>query len=323
MVAIFRHVLASARRFLGDRRGNIAMTFAFAALPIAGIVGAGPDYSRHSVGADAGRCARRQSTPVGLDGVSQSSSSRNTLATATFEPNFHPFAGVTDTTPSFTTNSDGSFTGSVQITIPLTFGSLFGTTNTTVSLTSTANASQGASPNKICILVLDPSDNQTLLVNSGVTLNAPQCEIDVASTSTTAAMINSSLKNVAAVCVAGGSTLNGGATVNNLTNHCKTATNALAGKITAPTVGGCTINSANYSGSTNLSPGTYCGNFNFNGTGSLNLSSGVYVFKGTHWNLNSGWSISGSNVTFYFADSSSYVQFNSECENQSRRPDQR
>src|SRR6185437_3629669 len=33
--------------------------------------------------------------------------------------------------------------------------------------------------------------------------------------------------------------------------------------------------------------------------------------QGTHWNLNSGWTATGSGVTFYYADASSYIQFNS------------
>jgi len=54
-----------------------------------------------------------------------------------------------------------------------------------------------ATPDRaVCILVLDPSSSQSLLVNGGVTLNAPNCEIDVTSNATTAAMINSSLSNI-------------------------------------------------------------------------------------------------------------------------------
>ncbi len=79
--------------------------------------------------------------------------------------------------------------------------------------------------------------------------------------------------------------------------------------LAAPAIGTC-IASANYSGTVYLNPGTYCGSFNFNGSGTVNLASGTYIFKNTNWNINTGWTISGTGVTFYFADSTSYVQFN-------------
>jgi hypothetical protein len=178
-------------------------------------------------------------------------------------------------------------------------------------VTSTAKTGSASTGNKVCILVVDPADSQTFLVNSGANINAPTCEIDVASTNTSAAMINSSLPNVASVCIAGGYTLNGGASVHNLTKNCTVATNSFAGTIPSPAVGSCTVSNQNYSGTNNLSPGVYCGNFNFNGSGTLNLSSGVYIFNGANWNLNSGWTVTGSGVTFYFVNSSSYIQFNS------------
>jgi hypothetical protein len=161
-----------------------------------------------------------------------------------------------------------------------------------------------------CIYVLS-SASQSLLVNSDFSLNAPDCQIDVASTSSTAAIFDSgSTLTVQKTCVAGNVT-NNGATVGGLTTDCAVEANPYQGKLTAPTVGSCTVNSTNYSGSVNLSPGTYCGTFNFNGSGTVNLAAGTYIFDGTDWNINSGWTITGTGVTFYFVNSSSYVQFNS------------
>jgi len=90
---------------------------------------------------------------------------------------------------------------------------------------------------------------------------------------------------------------------------CTTASDPFAGKLPTVSVGSCTVSNQNYSGSVTLSPGVYCGNFNFNGSGSVTLSPGLYIFKGVSWNLNSSWSMRGSGVTLYFADSS-YLQFN-------------
>jgi hypothetical protein len=59
--------------------------------------------------------------------------------------------------------------------------------------------------------------------------------------------------------------------------------------------------------STTLSPGVYCGWTNFNGSPTVTLSSGVYVIKGGGWNFSG--TLTGTDVTFYFPDSS-YIQFN-------------
>ncbi len=211
-----------------------------------------------------------------------------------------------DTINVAVSSNPASITVSATRTLDRFFSAKFLPTAPVAAVSATA----GTASNPVCILVLDPSDSQTLLVNSGVTLDAPSCMIDVASKSSSAAMFDSSLPNVAGVCVAGKSTVNSGS-INNLVNNCTTASDPYAGNITTPTVGSCTVNGENFSGTTNLNPGTYCGNFNFNGSGTLNLAAGLYIFKGTNWNINSGWTVTGSGVTFYFETSGSYIQFNS------------
>jgi hypothetical protein len=99
-----------------------------------------------------------------------------------------------------------------------------------------------------------------------------------------------------------------------LQTNCTGATDPFAGALPTPTVGACTVNGANYSGVQTLSPRVYCGTFNFNGTGTLNLNPGLYIFNNTRWNINSGWSVQetgGGGVTFYFTNANSYIQINS------------
>jgi len=207
----------------------------------------------------------------------------------------------------------------------------------TPTLSVSASASAVNPATKVCILITDPTSSQSFLVNGGATITAPNCEIDVLSASSSAAMINSSLTNIAGLCVKGSTTLNGGSTVTNLTNSCTTATDPYAGTIASPTISTtCTFTNKSYSGTTTLSPGTYCGSITFGGPGTITFSAGNYVFynatvnfnspggtlsfaattlvslKGTSWNVNSGWTLSGSSVTsYYYADASSYMQINS------------
>jgi hypothetical protein len=187
------------------------------------------------------------------------------------------------------------------------FSSLFISGTRTTSAAATARP--GANP--ICIMTLDPTGSQSLLVNSNVNITAPSCEIAVTSKNSGAAMIDSSFNNISSMCIAGGATINGGSTIHNLSIGCSVPANPYVGKLPAPTVGGCTDNGGTYTGTTNLSPGTYCGSFNFNGSsGTLNLAPGLYIFSGCWWVLNSGWTVSGTGVTFYFTNTSSGLSFN-------------
>ena len=106
-------------------------------------------------------------------------------------------------------------------------------------------------------------------------------------------------------------TLQNGGSVTKLSASCSVPADPYASSLPSVTVGGCTVSDQNYTGVNTLYPGVYCGNFNFNGSGALSLNPGLYVFSGAHWNLNSGWTVNGTGVTFYFADSNSYIQINS------------
>jgi hypothetical protein len=298
---------------LGDKRASMGAITAITLTMLCGVVGFGTDaaiwYSN----------AHRVQTMVEATALStgrllsNSSETTSTItAVAKNDAMLNGFSGSSDTIsvafgPSGKSPPNATtVTVTVKRALPLLFSGLFFHSGPSVTESATATAS-GPS---VCIYVLG-SGSQTLLVNSNFNLNAPNCQIDVASTASPAAIFDSgSTLTVQKTCIAGTAT-NNGATVGGLTTGCANQANPYKGNLIDPSVGSCTVNSANYSGTVNLSPGTYCGSFNFNGSGTVNLASGLYIFKSTTWNINSGWTINGTGVTFYFANSSSYVQFNS------------
>jgi Flp pilus assembly protein TadG len=312
----------SLRALLQDRRGVTAILTAATLTVLCGALGLGLDtavwYTNshrlqtmvESSALSAGRLLSDSSqTSSSITAVAENDAMLNgyTAGTDTIGVSFSPAAP-----PSAT-----SVTVSATRSLPRMFSSLFLSSNPSVGVSATAGEASGSGsggasmPSGVCIMVLDPSSSQTLLVNSNFNINAPNCTIDVNSTSSTAAMFDSSMPTIGAVNVTGGYTLNGGSTIHDLSKGVAATANPFKNVITAPTVGSCTVNGANYSGTVNLEPGTYCGSFNFNGSGTLNLASGTYIFDGTNWNINSGWTVTGTGVTFYFVDSSSYIQFNS------------
>jgi len=295
--------------FRRDESGVTAILTALMMVAIFGFVGLGLDaavwYTNHNqmqVIVDS----------AALGAAKMMSNSTNTTAMITAAAkNDAVLNGLSTGTGDTISASVGSNPSSVTVTItrkmPTFFSALFLSAPT---ISATATASGAGTDVQVCILVL-ASGSQTLVVNSGNTLTMPACQIDVASTSSQAAIFNSSLPNVAGVCVAGSSTVNGGSTINNLVNQCTVAADPFANTIPAPSYGACTVNGANYNGTVNLSPGTYCGNFNFNGSGTVTLAAGTYVFNGANWSINSGWTVNGTGVTVYLVNSSSYIQFGS------------
>jgi Flp pilus assembly protein TadG len=304
-----RGIRSSLAALRSEERGATALLTAILLLSLFGIVGLGVDtanwYANQRQMQRIAEAAVLAAAPLLSDGT-------NTAAMITsVAKNDAVLNGLSSGGGDGVSVSIAPDRSTVTVTATRSLQRIFSSLFINSSPVTTATAIAGPGGNPVCILVLDPSSSQSLLVNSGVNLDAPNCEIDVVSTSGSAAMFDSSLPSVAKVCVAGGSTVNGGSQINQLTNGCNTASDPFANAIPAPSTSGCTVSNQNYSGTVHLSPGKYCGNFNFNGSGSLTLAAGVYVLSGTHWNLNSGWTVNGSGVTIYLADSSSYIQLNS------------
>lgn len=298
-----------ARRYVGNRDGNVAILFSIAAFPALMAAGAVIDYTRMTTGL---AVLQQAADSAVIAGLQAGGGQRDAIAAATLNGALGATT-LTNIAPTWTLNADGSYTASVsarQKLILTFFGQPSGNIHVTATAASAAGA--GAATNtKVCIFVLDPTASQALLVNSNVTLNSPNCEIDVASTANPAAIFNAGdVFNIAKICVKGVNTIQNGGSVGVLSTNCATASDPFAGALPVVAAGACTVSNQNYSGVNTLSPGTYCGTFNFNGTGTLNLNPGLYVFRDAHWNVNSGWTINGTGVTFYFADSNSYIQIN-------------
>jgi Flp pilus assembly protein TadG len=298
------------RRFARGEAGAVTLAFSLLMIPLLLVMGLGLDYGR-AVSAK----TRLQASLDGavLAAIGQPAAKRDVAARNAFAANWPDSAAVQSL--AFQANADGTLSGQASASVSTLFAKLVGTPALPVQVTAKAGLATTtvAGPaGKVCLLVLDPSSSQTLLVNSGATVNAPSCEIDVSTQGSPAAIFNSRVSlTVSGICVRGTSTVQNGGAVTGLKTGCTTAANPFANALPAVSAGACTVSNQNYQGTQALSPGVYCGNFNFNGSGTLNLAPGLYVLKNTRWNLNSGWTVQGTGVTFYFADSNSYIQVNS------------
>jgi Flp pilus assembly protein TadG len=298
--------LVRARRLTSTQKGNVAITFALAFVPLVTLGGGALDFAKAINSKAQLQAALDAAVLVGV----QQSSNQTSVASNYITGAIAAAALSNASPPSFTLNSDGSLSGTAQAQISTNFLSVIHIPNLPVTATATAKLNQKSNP--VCILVLDGSASQALLVNSGANIQAPTCEIDVRSTASPAAMFNSGTTlNVAKICVAGNNVTKNGGSNPPVSTGCAAISDPFAGKMPAVSVGSCTYSNEVYNGSTvTLNPGTYCGSTNFNGSPAITFNSGLYVISGGTMTINSGATLSGTGVTFYLADANSKIQFN-------------
>lgn len=318
------YIAGHARRFLSrfgkHFKGNVSITFGFSFVFIVTAIGGAVDLHRAS---SARHDLQDAVDSAVLAGVRVADTQMSTVASTTFTHNI-PASYAAQASQGYSSSASSSSTSSTNIVTTSLSGTakvssknyvlqLIGMNDITVRASSTAKAiSTEAKTATPCIYVLDPTGSQALLVNSGARITAPNCEIDVKTSGKPAGMFNSgSSLNFKKVCMEGNQVTQNSTTVANLSLNCTNQADPYAGKTPTPASSTCTVSNGNYNDATvNLTPGVYCGWFNFNNSSAkVNFAPGVYVIKNGGWNVNGGtWT--GNGVTFYFADTSK-IQFNS------------
>jgi Flp pilus assembly protein TadG len=294
------------RALTEDRRGNIALIGAIAAVPMILAAGVTIDYVRAS--------SARADLQTAIDaavlaGARDASAAWTTVATTTLDSTLSASSGApTVKSRTFTKNAAGEYVGTVTATLPTSITQLMGLSS--IDLGATATAVVKVASDNVCILLNDTSASPGLLLNSGATFNAPNCQVHVKSTGSPSATFNAGTTlSTKKICLAGSAVTDNGGSHPNLTKSCTTATDPFAGTLPTPASAVCSQTSMNVNGGTvTFYPGVYCGGVNLNNGPTVNFQPGVYVIKGGNINANGGkWT--GSGVTFYFADTS-YIQFN-------------
>lgn len=294
-----------AMSFRSSASGNVAAIFAIAVVPLIGFVGAAVDFSH---AANVKTALQTSLDTALLAGVIQPESLQIDEASRFLASNYN-----LKTRPSydasFSQAGDGSLSGTAVANVPASFLGVFGIKTVPVKAAGTAIAGAAATSN-VCILLVNPLRSQALLVNSGAVLDAPKCEVHGLSTQNPAAIFNATL-NVKRICLKGSTVIKNGGVAPPVETSCDAVSDPFAGKLPVVSAGGCDYNNKVYNpGSVTLTPGVYCGSTNFNGSGTLTLSPGLYVIKSGAMIFNSGWTVSGTGVTFYLADQNATLTFN-------------
>jgi Flp pilus assembly protein TadG len=294
------------RALIADRRGNIALIGAIAAVPMVVATGVTIDYVRAS-----GARADLQTAidAAVLAGARDATAAWTTVATTTLDAALSGGAGApTVKSRSFTKNAAGEYVGTVTASLATSFTQLIGISS--IELGATATAVVKTASDNVCILLNDTAASPGLLLNSGASFNAPNCQVHVKSTGSPSATFNAGTTlSTKKICLAGSAVTDNGGSHPNLTKSCTTASDPFAGTLPTPASSVCSQTSMNVNGGTvTFYPGVYCGGVNLNNGPTVNFQPGVYVIKGGNINANGGkWT--GTGVTFYFVDTS-YIQFN-------------
>lgn len=162
-------------------------------------------------------------------------------------------------------------------------------------------------PAPACMVILDPTDQQALLVNSHARVTASRCDIAVDSSHAAAFQTDGSSRVTAhRVCVTGGHNRRGSSSVSpEAHTGCEPIGDPYAGMAEPPSATCDYTNLSVNSGPQILTPGVYCGNTEFRTGAEVTFQPGTYVFRGGELSLRSDTSLTGSGVSLHFASNGS------------------
>lgn len=296
------------RRFGADVRGGVAVAFALAAIPVMGVVGLGVDYTRATHARTALQANLDMAVLVGL----RAESDPEAAAQRAFDA---AHTGPVDSRV-FTLGTDGALHGRASLRVGTTIAGLLGFDE--IRIGAEAEAFRAANA-RVCLLLVDPTASQTLLVNGNTTVRAPTCEVHVRTSASTAAIFNGgSVFDVARVCLAGsGYIANGRPEIGPVETRCDVVQDTIAGTLPTPDSKPCTHQNAIFngggSGPTRLQPGVYCGFTIFNGNHDIELAPGLYEIRDGSFIVNGNSSLTGTEVTFHLANERALLQLNGQA----------
>lgn len=297
----WKTVVASLWR---DDSGSIAIMFGLLGLLLFAVAGFAIDYTRATSLEDR---IRQSLDAAVLAGLKAAPGESTEVAEHVFAANMGDF-DLQSVKVSFSSPEKGQLTGTASAVMPTHLAAVVGVDNMQINANATGAVNQ---PGRVCIMALDSSVSQALLVNSGAEIDAPDCEIHVHSKANPAAIFNSGTTlDTKRICIKSSSIIDNGGSHPNTYAPCEPAADPYAGKFPEPANTACDYSNLNFNGGTvKLTPGVYCGWVNFNSHPDVTLAPGTYVIKNGGWNVDGGtWT--GDRVTFYFGDTSK-IQFNS------------
>ena len=292
-----QRLITKAAGFRACQRGNVVTMFAISIVPVIGAIGAAVDYSQGNSAkvamqsaADAAALAliRIIDTP---DVVSQ----LGARSQQTFDANFNRPLVQATVAASY---NGGRLILTATASQPTTFMKLFGFADMTISVESSA-ALGGGDTWPVCVLVTEPTDNHTLKVGGGSSIDFKDCMVQVnpANWDAVEARDTSYIHSVNGVnCFTGD--IHYGDVKPPKEPTCTMLPDPYA-SYTIPTPAACTVANTNIkvTSATTLNPGTFCGGLTIQAATTFN--PGVYIIKDGELTISGkNFNVTAKGVTF-------------------------
>jgi Flp pilus assembly protein TadG len=301
------------RRFRADQAGGMMIMIAFASPLVIGGLAAGVETGIWYL---AKRHAQQQADTAALGAARAKSNgitdytTLSTIATRDAVRN-----GFVNVSPNAIVIGDpptsGAYVGvtntvqaSVTVQVPLTFSKYFmGTSAITVTARAVAGTVTLAAGAYGCVMALNQSVSNSVLINGNVNASLEPCTIVSNSNNAQSIYMNGSVTVTANSIWSRGGIVDNGSTIVNLTNPAQANQTYYAADPYASSsvgsIGSCTANnfSLNGNGSANISPGVYCGGISIGGGKSVNMAPGTYYIDKGNFEMSGSSSISCSGCT--------------------------
>jgi Flp pilus assembly protein TadG len=292
--------IAEASSFLQDKRGNTAVLFAFALVPLLGAVGVALDYSRANSLKAQLQVAVDETALRSFDMAEEARLQSAQLRLASL--------GVSANDVSVTGNID-DVTVSALRKLPTTALAVLGIKEISVAARArAAAASRGA---KACLLALSQTASNAVSFSGSSSYVGKDCAVHSNSRDPNGLSIGGNSRPIAnGFCSVGGASAPTDFTPPPK-SRCRPVKDPFAEVIKPPEVGACNFNNVNVGPQQDvvLKPGVYCGGLTVRGTARLD-PNGVYIFKDGELSVNSQGSLYGEGVFFYLTGSKSGFTIN-------------
>ncbi len=313
-----------SKTFKRNERGNVAIIFAMAMVPVALLSGGTVDYGRTlnqraklQAAAEAAAFAAAMPTELSED-------ERKEIARKTFVGNVTN-SSLANVSPVVTVDGNKvKVDASTKVQTPfLNLAHIPSLDIAGIAEVEGGDVVSNDAPGKICLLALDPQSDDGIHLQGGNEVKYPDCWAHTNSTKSTAinAVGDRAKAEGAGHCAVGGYTQTHDTFSPRPTAGCREVKDPFANvgaygnqtyspTFTPPTLAvTCKASNLNLKkGAFTLDPGRYCGGINVQAGARVTFNPGIYYIDNGEFNVQSGASATGSNVMFYLAGPASRMQ---------------
>jgi hypothetical protein len=294
-------------RLCSDKRGGVAISIGILAAPIIGFAGVAIDYSRLTNAKTALQSVLDASLLVGIQSDGENDKKIKAAATA--------FAGSKTGNAAASFHANGAIlSGQATTDLRLFLMPILGIDTGVVSVNSAVTIVGGGKP---CIYVMEPTEQNSFVVNADSSIKSEKCSIHINSSNNQAAYLNSRSKvESLSTCIVGNQYLNSGsAFVPVAETACEAKPDPL-GYLPEPAEAtrGCDYTDVVVSSGQKrtLTPGVYCKKLEISSGGEAVFQPGIYVMRDGYLKVSSYGKATGSDMMIFFQGKDAYLDISSQ-----------